>query len=154
VVICPRARSYGSSKNWPHWNALESLPGVFAAGAPDSSANVACPRAWDYGRFLDASIEAMRSARLVVATASGLSVLAILCGVPLLLITYRGLVAPGAQLDRERRVLQRAYGPVSDLMRRFYNPTNHRGVPIYEVDAWDQPELVVNRVRELLRRAA
>ena len=152
VVICPRSRNYGSSKNWPHWKALESIPGVFAAGAPDSSADVDCPRAWDYARFLDASIEAMRSACLVIATANGLSVLAMLCGVPLLLITHRGLVAPGPVLSAEGLILKTSYGPIP--FDRFYRPTNHRGVPIHMVDAWEDPGLVIQRATELLRVAA
>lgn len=148
IVICPRARSYGASKNWPHWKALEALPGVFAAGAPDSSADVDCPRAWDYERFLDASIEAMRSARLVIATANGLSVLAMLCGVPLLLITHRGLVAPGPQVDASGRVMQPSYGPVP--LQRFYWPTNHLGVRIYQVDAWERPAAVIAAAERIL----
>lgn len=154
VVICPRARRYGASKNWNHWDYLAELPGVFAAGAPDSSADVNCPRAWDYSRFLDASIDALRSARLCIATANGLSVLAMLTGTPLLLITHRGLVAPGAQLDPNGRILQRTYGPVSDLMRRFYNPTNHRRVPIRQVDGWESPERVWDAALDMLEVAA
>lgn len=148
VVICPRARGYGASKNWQHWKALDSLPGVFAAGAPDSSADVDCPRAWDHGRFLDASIEAMRSARLVIATANGLSVLAMLCAVPLLLITHRGLVAPGPQLSADGKVLQLHYGPIP--YAKFYNPTNHKRVPIYTVDAWENPQAVIDMAQRLL----
>lgn len=152
VVICPRKRGYGSDKNWPHWHRFERLPGVFAAGAPDSSYDVQCPRAWDHARFLDASIEALRSARLCIATDAGLAHLAVLCGTPLLLITYRGLVAPGPVRDADGRVMQPAYWPVR--MEEYYHRANHTRSLIETVDGWEYPERVVRRVSELLRVAA
>lgn len=151
VVICPRHRRYGASKNWPHWQRLAELPGVFAAGAPDSSVDVDCPRAWDYARFLDASIEAMRSARLVVATDAGLAHLAVLCGRPLLLITFRGLVAPGPVMAPDGRVMREAYWPVR--FERYYEAANHTGAPIEMIDAWDDPDAVVQRVHTLQEAA-
>lgn len=144
VVICPRKREYGSSKNWPHWFALSGLPGVFAAGAPDSSYAVDCPRAWDYDRFLDASIEALRSAKLCVATDAGLAHLAVLCGTPLLLITYRGRVAPGPVINSSGRVAHRGYWPVK--LDEFYQAANHTGAPIYVIDAWENPQAAVDAV--------
>lgn len=140
VVICPRRREYGSAKNWPHWQALAGLPGAFAAGAPDSSEDVDCPRAWDYGRFLDASIEAMRGARLVVATDAGLAHLAVLCGAPLLLITHRGRVAPGPVINSRGRVAQTRYWPVR--LDEYYHAANHTGSPIATIDGWDDPDAV------------
>jgi hypothetical protein len=151
VVICPRERRYGSAKNWPHWHMFEDLPGVFAAGAPDSSYDVQCPRAWDYARFLDASVEAMRGARLVVATDAGLAHLAVLCGAPLLIITHRGLVAPGPVLDPSGRAMQSAYWPVR--LDEYYLSANHTGSPIETVDGWERPERVLERVFQLAEAA-
>lgn len=148
VVICPRLRKHGPTKNWPHWDALTELPGVFASGAPDSSYEVNVPRAWDYARYLDASIEAMRSARLCIATDAGLAHLAVLCGTPLLLITYRGLVAPGAVIDADGRVIQRAYWPVK--WREYYESANHTGAHMEMLDGWEHPERVLQRARELM----
>lgn len=147
VVICPRKRRYGSAKNWPHWQRLVELPGVFAAGAPDSSDDVDCPRAWDYGRFLDASIEAMRSARLVIATDAGLAHLAVLCGAPLLLITHGGRVAPGPVVDADGRILEPEYWPVR--MER-YRAGNHTGSTIVLIDGWEHPARVVEAARGIL----
>ena len=148
VVICPRWRRYGSAKNWPHWQLLSEMRGVFAAGAPDSSHDVACERAWDYGRFLDASIEAMRSARLVVATDAGLAHLAVLCGAPLLLITHDGLVAPGAVLGSGGQVLEPSYWPVR--LEEYYHRANHTNSPIHVSDAWRSPNLVLEKIRDIL----
>lgn len=152
VVICPRRRDYGSAKNWPHWEALAELPGAFAAGAPDSSYYVACPRAWDYPRFLDASIEALRTARLCIATDAGLAHLAVLCGTPLLLITHRGLVAPGPQMDDRGKVLQGAYWPVR--FEQYYQAANHMGSMIEMIDGWEHPLRVERRALELMGAVA
>jgi hypothetical protein len=147
VVICPRKRAYGSAKNWPHWSMLAELPGAFAAGAPDSSYDVDCPRAWDHARFLDASIEALRGARLCIATDAGLAHLAVLCGTPLLLITHRGLVAPGPQVDEHGRVTTAAYWPVR--FEQYYRAANHCGSLIEMIDGWEHPERVAARALEL-----
>lgn len=148
VVICPRRRNHGPSKNWPHWEALTELPGVFAAGAPDSSYDLNVPRAWDYPRCLDASIEAIRSARLVIATDAGLAHLAVLCGTPLLLINYRGLVSPGPVVSAEGRVIQKAYWPVK--WEHYYLAANHTNARLEMIDGWDNPERVLQRAKELL----
>lgn len=145
IVVCPRQRSYGASKNWPRWPELtEALRhagfSVFAAGAPDSSAEVDCPRAWDYPRFLDASIEAMRQARLVVATDAGLAHLAVLCGAPLLIITYQGRVAPGHCITSHGRDCG-PYWPVR--FDEYYRSANHTGAPLEMVDGWEHPERVI-----------
>ena len=140
-VICPRGRKYGASKNWPHWETLLDLPGnVFAAGAPDSSLDVQTPRAWDHERFLDASIEGMRSAKLVISTDAGLAHLAVLCGVPLLIITYKGLSAPGPVMDPDGRTMQPKYWPVR--FEEYYQKARHTDAPIWTTEAWDDPDEV------------
>jgi hypothetical protein len=148
VVICPRLRKHGPSKNWPHWHMLAELPGVFAAGAADSSYDLDVPRAWDYARCLDASIEAIRSARLVIATDAGLAHLAVLCGTPLLLLNYRGLVSPGPVVSAEGRVIQPAYWPVR--WEHYYVAANHTGAHIEMIDGWEHQEAVLCRATELL----
>ena len=148
VVICPRGRRYGAAKNWPHWEALTDLPGVFAAGAPDSSLDLQVPRAWDHARFLDASVEAIRQASLVIATDAGLAHLALLCGTPLLLITHQGLVAPGPVLDPDGREMEPHYWPVR--LSTYYHPANHCNVPIVVWEWWDDPEGVKRMAESLL----
>lgn len=153
VVVCPRRRAYGSSKNWDAWpevaERLHMRTCTFAAGLSSTSYPVpALDIAWQWGRPLDATIAAMRDCALVVATSSGLACLAMLCGAPLLLVTYRGLVAPGPQVDAKGRVLQASYGPAPiDTMLR---PMNHLNAPIYEIDGWEHPERVVERALELV----
>jgi hypothetical protein len=146
IVVCPRRREYGSAKNWDGWPDLVStLSGshdVFAAGAPDSSYEVPCPTAWTHKRFLDASIEAMRNAKLVIATDAGLAHLAVLCGAPLLLVTYRGLVAPGPVIDSRRRKVHDQYWPVR--LSEYYGKANHTGAPINVMDGWESPEAVAD----------
>ena len=153
VVICPRMRNYASSKNWPHWPWLaESLEAeglsVFAAGAPDSSVDIECRRAWDHDRFLDASLDAMLGARLVVATDAGLAHLAILCGRPLLLITHGGLVAPGPVLDAAGHAMEPAYWPVR--LEEYYHAANHLQAPIHVSDAWQFRKLLKEEICEVL----
>lgn len=154
VVVCPRRRNYGADKNWPHWaeltERLTEVTTVFAAGAPDSSASVPCPKAWEYDRFLDASIQAMRSARLVIATDAGLAHLAVLCGRPLLLITYNGKVAPGAVRDPRGRVMEPEYWLVR--LDEYYHAANHTGAPIIPFDGWEHPGEVVRQVKTILKR--
>lgn len=150
VVVCPRRRLYGSEKNWPEWFDLtarlkaDGLE-VFAAGAADSSYQVPCERAWDYKRPLDAAIEAMHSAKLVVATDAGLAHLAVLCGRPLFLITHgRGLVAPGPSIDETGRHMDDRFWPVK-LER--YEEANHTKSEIRVLhDAWYNPDFVLDAV--------
>lgn len=158
LVLCPRKRRYGAAKNWPHWRQLADgleAAGVrmFAAGAPDSSDPRAVQhmaRSWDWPRFLDASIEAIRSARLVVATDAGLAHLAVLCGTPLLLITYRGLTAPGAVLDTRGQAMAPAYPP---LRWDRYRGANHTGSPILECgEGWEYPDAVLAMALDHLGR--
>jgi hypothetical protein len=153
VVFCPRARTYGSAKNWAHWRPLVKCVKAmgmhaFAAGAPDSSVEIGCPSSWDRKRHLDASIQAMRGARLVVATDAGLAHLAVLCGAPLLLITYRGLVAPGPVLDPQGKVMEPAYWPVR--MEEYYHAANHMDSPIWTSHAWEDPGEVEREMVALL----
>ena len=158
VVIAPRFRKYGSGKNWSYWSELarmleaEGLD-VFAGGAPDSSADVPCPKAWDYPRFLDATIEAMHSARLVIATEAGLGPLAVLCGRPLLIITHAdGLVAPGPVVSETGRVMEPRYWPIR--MERHHE-ANHTGSPIDVVKhAWDDPARVLEEALQRLEGQA
>jgi hypothetical protein len=154
VVICPRGRKYGSSKNWPHWDELaaklqaDGLT-VFAAGAPDSSLDAPCVKAWDSPRFLDASIEAMLSARLVIATDAGLAHLAVLCGRPLLMVTYKGLVAPGPVTDENGKVFGPEYWPVK--FQDYYQQANHMRSWIHRTGDWDDVESVVRDAISMAR---
>ena len=150
VVVCPRARDYGSSKNLQAWpaiiDALKNQHGlrVFAGGAPDSSdTSIECDAAWKYTRHLDATIEAMASAKLVVATDNGLAHLAMMVGTPLLLISYKdGIVAPGAD------DMGKPYWPIK--IERFYE-ANHCRVNIEILkDSWDKPAMVALRAAELI----
>lgn len=150
IVVCPRKREYGAEKNWPHWPRLVSMlrirgAKVFAGGAPDSSYDVPCHLAWEHRRFLDATIEAMLSARLVIATDAGLAHLAVLCGRPLLLITYHGLVAPGPVRNVHGKKVLAEYwpagqGPATEGCR--FEAANHTGSDITKLSAWDDPYLV------------
>lgn len=157
IVVCPRMRNYGRSKNWMHWPWLvQRLHAtgfrVWAAGAADSSdRRVDCYASWHWPRPLDATIELMRTARLVIATDAGLAHLAVLCGAPLLVITHKGLVAPGPVLDASGKVLKPAYWPVK--MHR-YAEANHTNSPITTVDGWDQPQNVLSRAVDSLRQEA
>lgn len=151
VVVCPRWRSYGSQKNWAGWPELvEGLMAagvdVAAAGAPDSSHPVPCPIAWEHPRFLDASIEMIRAARLVVATDAGLAHLAVLCGTDLLIVTYRGKVAPGPVVASSGKVAREEYWRVR--LGHYYREANHAGARIETVDGWESVETVIQAVEE------
>lgn len=160
VVICPRWMKYGESKNWDGWPELQrhlEAAGVFtfAAGAPDSShPGVAGRAAWHFPRFLDATIEAMRQASLVIATDAGLAHLAMLCGAPLLLVTYRGLVAPGPVIDSRGRKARDSYwpaghGPNGGPCR--FESANHMRAPVVKVDGWESPEKVAVKAAGMVR---
>lgn len=149
VVVCPRRLSYGTSKNWDAWPGLaRSLMGdgldVFSGGIASGSYDVEGVRAWDFERPLDATIEAMQRARLVVATDAGLAHLAVLCGAPLMLVTYRGRVAPGPVIDSSGRRAADDYWPVR--LAEYYEAANHMGAPIRTVDGWENPNAVVEAV--------
>jgi hypothetical protein len=152
VVIAPRRRNYVACKNWQHWpdvaqSLMDAGLSVFAAGVADASdTRVPCDAGWNYARPLDATIEAMRSARLVVAACSGPAHLAVLCGTPLLLMTYRGNVAPGPRFSSSGRRLP-DFGRVK--VQEYYRDAAHTGRPIIEMDGWEHPKAVVSRALEL-----
>lgn len=162
VVICPRWRSYGETKNWGLWDELAlklALLGldVFAAGAPDSSCSLnhidADRCAWAYPRFLDATLEAMHAAKVVIATDAGLAHLAVLAGRPLLVVTYKGLVAPGPVYDSSGRKAHDKYweagcSPVGGDCR--FEAANHTGAPIVKIDGWHRPYAVALEARRMV----
>lgn len=148
VVVCPRFREYGTAKNWDAWPEVSGLlmgsgARVFAAGKQESSYDVPSDDAsWRYARPLDATIEAMRRAKVVLATASGLSLLALLCRAPRLVLVAAngGKVAPGAAVDGAGRVAHETYWEVP--IERYYDPLN-RGTEIELLrNGWDRPEAV------------
>ena len=151
VVVCPRRRGYGADKNWPHWQeATDRLIDrglrVFAAGTKASSFDLrGVPRAWDYDRPLDATIEAMSSSHLVLATDSGLAHLAVMCGRPLLMISHgEGLVAPGLNDDGK------PYWPIQ--MDRFAQE-NHLSSSITVLShAWDDLQRVMDAAASALAK--
>lgn len=151
VVVCPRWRRYGAEKNWPAWPDLtERLVtdglDVFAGGVGDSSYMVPCVRAWDYERSLDATIEAMQSAKLVVATDAGLAHLAVLCGAPLLMITHgEGIVAPGPVLDPDGKTMEPHYWPVHIDRYKEANHTDSMIELLYH--AWYDLPLVERAIK-------
>lgn len=157
VVVAPRWREYGPSKNWDAWpevsgGLMAERLSVFAGGEEATSYDVPCDDfAWRYGRSLDATIEAMRKARLVVATDAGLAHLAVLVGVPLLLVASSGgLVAPGPVLDGKGKKTFDRYWPIR--FDRYYASANWRGVPIEVLpDGWERPDKVVARAVEIAR---
>lgn len=156
VVICPRQRPAGASKNWTHWPWLaqtlmaRGIP-TFAAGIAEASdTRVACDAAWYYDRPLDATIHAMRQADLVIATDAGLAHLAVLCGASLLLITYRDRVAPGPVIDSHGRRVQADYWPVR--WQEYYVAANHTGAGLRRIDGWEHRDAVVQQTGDLLHR--
>ena len=141
LVVCPRWREHGRDRNWAHWRRLtESLVKhkflVVAAGNRDCSMAVPCKRAWEFDRPLDATIEVMRRAPLVVATDSGLAHLAVMLGRPTLIITFRNRPGPKATW----RVKWHRYR------------TGHPRAPrlLHSIDnSWGNVEPVFKRVRSL-----
>lgn len=150
VVVCPRKRHYVSEKNWDQWpRVVDQLKqwglSVFAGGVADASdTRVDCDAAWEYGRPLDACIEAMHSAKVVVANCSGLCHLAVLCGADLLVVTYRGLDAPGPVINSAGRKMADKRWPVR--MEEYYHSVNHAGARIESMDGWEYPERVVEEI--------
>ena len=150
VVICPRKRNYGAEKNWKHWvetsKRLQSEGlNVFAAGAADSSYDVPCSKAWEYDRCLDATIDAIGNSKLVLATDAGIAHLAVQCGKPLIMISYKnGIVSPGPVRDKNGKVVKKDYWPI--MLHRF-KAENHTGSDIKVVhDSWDDVDKVIEEV--------
>lgn len=147
VVLCPRKREYGSDKNWPCWDFVaESLrsTGVrsFSVGHPESSYSMeGFPSAWtpDEGRYLDVTIAAMNQADVVVATDNGLAHLAMMCGKPVFMVSYKnGLVSPGTD------DVGKPYWPIK---RHRYDRENHRDAPFEIVPhSWRNPHKIVQAV--------
>lgn len=156
VVVAPRYRDYGPSKNWDAWpevsgGLMAAGLRVFAGGAKATSYDVpADDYSWNYSRSLDATIEAIRRSRLVLATDAGLAHLAVLCAKPLLIVASSGgLVAPGPVLDAKGRKTFDSYWPVR--YGRYYARANWAGVRIGLLPSgWEEPGEVVDHVVDLL----
>lgn len=149
VVVCPRWRQYGESKNWAAWPDVtrelqERGLRTFAGGSRDASCDVPGPKAWDHDRCLDATIEAMLSAKVVLATDGGLAHLAIMCGRPLVLVSYQdGRTAPGP--DGQNR------HPYNEIRMQRFHDANHRDAPIRCVHhSWEEPERAVDAVMQAI----
>lgn len=152
VVICPRRRDYGSSKNWPFWPDLvtklsqNGVAKVAAVGAPDSSdgrLETMIPCAWKSPRPLDSTISWMLRSKLIIATDNGLAHLAVWCGKPLLLISHaNGVVAPGLVVD-ETGYGNNHYGPIA---LSDYQSENHLASPvILHRSSWDDPNGIARK---------
>lgn len=140
IVVCPRKRVLAPGRNWSYWpDLVENLTqrgySVFAAGSAEASFDVPCLRAWDYERFLDATIEAILSSRLVVCTDSGLAHLAVQCGKPILVVMYKGRPGPGSNWS---------------IKWKRYQSENHLGSPIEKINGWEDIGAVIGRVVELV----
>jgi hypothetical protein len=146
VVICPRRRNYVAPKNWPHWHTLVAQlqtagVRVFAAGSPDASfTDLPCTAAWHHVRYLDASIAAIRAAKLVIAPCSGLAHLAVLCGAPLLMFSHHGRSSPGPLYNSGGHFVSHEGRRLP--LREYYQDANHMGSLIEVIDAWDDPATV------------
>jgi hypothetical protein len=138
IAVCPRKRGFGHAKNWKHWADLtraltKNGHSVFACGAPDSSTDVPCPKAWEYERFLDATLEAFASADLVVATDAGLMHLAVMCGKPVAVIC-----APGERTNPN--------GPA--IRKNRINKANHMKQPIRYMPYWKDVKSLVKAINK------
>lgn len=159
AVVCPRRRDYGPEKNWEAWPELSAKMAdaglrIFAAGRAETSYAIpsAAARAWDFPRELDATIEAMTQADLVVATASGLSLLALLCGVPrmILVAANGGKVAPGPARDGTGKIAHESYWKVP--LEDYYEPLNWAGTEIHFLPGgWGEPGRVLDSALSLTR---
>jgi hypothetical protein len=158
VVICPRKRAYGSSKNWPYWWDLVKhlsqlgIRSVVAAGGQDNSdRNVEklLPCSWTFPRTLDRTLDWMGRAKVVLATDSGLAHLSVWCGKHLVLISHgNGLVAPGPVADETGRVLRSQYWPINQAQ---YESENHLKSKIEVLsDSWHNPRSVASRIHSIL----
>lgn len=94
IAVAPRFRQHGEHRNYQHWplvvqKLVERGHRVGLIGMRGTS--IDCPgvsedlKGWNYDS-LDAHLELMQSARLVLATDSGLAHLAVLAGCPLKVI--------------------------------------------------------------------
>jgi hypothetical protein len=159
IVICPRKRKYGEEKNWHGWKRLSEILiekynlNVFAIGAPDSSyadLHPNCMCSWDYKNFLDVSITAINSSKLVISTDSGLAHLSVWCGQPLLLISYEdGKIAPGPVKDGQGRIVRNDYWKIN---MKHYMSENHLASPINIIhNAWNDFNIVENSIVSFLK---
>ncbi|MCK5217864.1 MAG: hypothetical protein KAJ93_08745, partial [Methanosarcinales archaeon] len=86
VVIFPRNKKNNGAMNWNGWETLvrelqSSGVRVFTAGRPDYSFHFDnCESAWDYDNYLEATIHAIKNSRIRIGLITGLSVLSLMCG--------------------------------------------------------------------------
>lgn len=138
IVIAPRYRQYGASRNFKYWQELINTfnqmgYSVGAIGAPDTSIlNLTglAYRSWEYD-FLNAGIELLRNCKLAVMSCSGPAHLATLCGTPLKVIYNE----PGWAADGRGKWYM-------DEMQKF--ATVHCEPILY---GWHNPEVIYEAVQ-------
>lgn len=166
IVICPRRRAYGMSKNWQGWPEVAEQLHIagrspIACGAPglsDKAVEPFCVAAtwrpkWSSGYALDATITAMRQASLVIATDAGLAHLAVMIGVPLLLVSYGKdcRTAPGLCRTAQEDAAGMDGAPYIPIQVDRYEAANHTGCQIEVMpDVWDKPMAVARRALEIV----
>ncbi len=89
VLLFARRQQYAAARNFPYWEQfLEALQAegirCLVAGHPDSTAQLRCPSIWDFveheSEIMDATIWAISKAKMRVGSATGTTLLSLLCG--------------------------------------------------------------------------
>jgi len=106
ILIFPRLKEYAHGRNYPHWEMLHPALKAegfktFLAGQPDSCLHLDAPAVWDFAdkeHILDATICAIKRARIRLGTATGTTFLSVMCGKPpLVIISEQGFDARGGR---------------------------------------------------------
>lgn len=106
ILVAPRYRKHGEARNYPHWQRvvddLQDLgyhPGLL--GTRETSVDITgVPehrKAWTYEDDLGVTLHWMSTAKMVLATDSGMAHLAVLAGAPLLVLYENRGYVPGPE---------------------------------------------------------
>jgi hypothetical protein len=141
IVIGARLRQHVPERNFHHWQAV--VDGLIAEGLSVSVVGreeVTVPisglqiRSWDYDD-LDAAIELLQNCRLFLGTDSGVTHMAVLAGVPILVF------------HSQNRIRFRNWG-------LHYVPTVQKNAYEILLGCWNDPEAIVRRTVDLCAASA
>lgn len=130
VLLFARRQQYAAGRNFPYWaQFLEALEAegirCLVAGQPDSTAQLRCPAVWDLveheSEILDATIWAISKAKMRIGTATGTTLLTMLCGQNVVVIVSE----TGHCTQGDKQTYPAGYYYALDHLRRGYRVISH-----------------------------
>lgn len=130
VLLFARCQQYAAARNFPFWSewyAVLKAEGIrcLVAGHPDSTAKLDCPGVWDLvdepHQILDATIWAIKAAKMRIGTPTGTTLLSVMCGKPVIML----IAETGHCVQGDKMSFPAGYYYQMDHLRQGYRVIAH-----------------------------